>query len=86
MADLHIWFNGYDFVIADSIDDARAVCREQHGQDMDPEDIDAEGWRMWPDDKPVTERGGEVDLPDVTRPARELVAERGRCYMGSTES
>ena len=85
---LKIWDNGYDSVIAESEDDARAVILELCGP-MD--EIDGDGWTVYADDEDFTllDLDAPVPLgqepPKITMKAGEWVAKHGRCYLGSTE-
>ena len=63
MAEPAIWFDGDDWVIAESADEATAVMVEVSG--IDPSECGV--WKTWPADKPLTVKdddgGAETRLP-----------------------
>ncbi len=94
--DLHVFFNGYDFVVAESIDDARQVALDQQGSPeqrakWSPEtlalvtqDVEGDGWEQWPDDRrlKLVDDGGKIL---VDKPCTEWVHESGRGWLGGNE-
>jgi len=99
--ELRFYTNGVDFVIAYSVDDARAQVREHVGDSVI--DLDALGWRELGDGEPYAQYldyepvGDDIFLPGVAEeipagaailaraPAHSWIKHRGRCYLGSTE-
>ena len=51
---LMVWHNGCDWVVARGRKDAIEVMLDDHGADMDPSEIECDGWQMLPADKPLT--------------------------------
>ena len=90
MDDLHVWHNGYDWVVATTAEDARAVEHEVSLGGVcshdDACDCEGDGWEQWPDDKTVTIHDLDGDEgPTQTKTCAEWVAQQGRGFLCSTE-
>lgn len=82
MGDLHVWHNGYDWVVATDQADARKVLVEVCGESKYEDDYDGDGWRMLADHEPlsITDDGGKE-----RKTCGEWVAAEGRGHLCSTE-
>jgi hypothetical protein len=82
MAELHVWHNDCDWVIATDAEDARKVCAESCGMLLT--DVDPDEWEQWPNDRTLT-----IVEEDPTRKTVKTcggwIAEHGRGFLCSTE-
>lgn len=87
--DLHVWHNGYDWVVAKDEADARAVEHEMIGDPCthdDTCDCEGDGWDQVPDEAPLKIATGEDGAPPiVTKTCAEWVKDEGRGFLCSTE-
>ncbi len=83
MADLKLWSNEYDLVIAESAEEAGTLFRQSDFFDPDMEE-DADAFVPYPHETiNWHEECGYSDPVRMT--AAELIAKLGRGYAGSTE-
>lgn len=84
MAELKVWHDDDEWVIAESPADAQVVWEEEMGEKPDPTFLPEERWRALPDDKLLKMWIG--DPSDVEeRTCAEWVKLRGRCYLGGSD-
>jgi len=83
MANLQMWHNGYDFVICETAEEARALVMETTGCDADG--ADGDGWEAWAPDRDFSLVEADGNLPTGKRPVREWIEMAGRGYFASTE-
>jgi hypothetical protein len=80
-ANLRMWHNGHDWVIAFSEIDAASVCNEVTESDSKPGD-----WTAWADDRSVTLTDDDgAELIRTTKTAAKWVAEHGRGFFASRD-
>lgn len=90
MADLNVYTNDCDTVVAANIADAEAVLREYGYSDVDPESLDLVGdtemlvIHCAPGGEPATP--GDDGVAPVSKTAREWAAARGRGFLCTTET
>jgi hypothetical protein len=77
MADLHVWTDEEEFVIAASPEDADAVMRDMR---YDGPPI---AWWQMPDDRPFTYCPDNDEATAVKKTCAEWCAEKGRGYFCS---
>lgn len=67
---LQAWCNGYDVVAAHSSQEAESVLVEQ--QKFDPDEVEGDGWEVFPDDKEIADDdGGHFKIGDVLNESTE---------------
>lgn len=87
MTELKVFSNGFELMIAKSVDDAWAVRHEEFGNRLDEENE----FEELPHDKLIKiclseDPSGEVDYSKPTKmKCSEWIAKYGRCYLCSRE-
>ena len=89
MAELHVFTNEYEWVVAESIEDCEAAMNESVGATYDADD-EIE-WRQLDDDSTIKIWMNEGDIAEhgegeiVEKTCREWAEENGRGFLCSTE-
>ena len=79
---LQMFSNGYDVVIADSLDEARTMLMDEFG--LDPEDVEGEGWNVHEMGEAFTLELDESGAEE-TKLVSEWITENGKGILASTE-
>ena len=82
---MQVYTNGTDTVVAESIDDVRAVVEAQYGCTMESEGWSLDEWHRVKDDKPITITNYDDQGNKLTLTAAEWAARDGRGLLCSTE-
>jgi hypothetical protein len=83
--ELLIWHNGYEWVAAYDVEQAKKLVAEMCGDD-DPDILEGDGWHVWPKTTiHWSEECGVKESREIT--VEELLAEFGNkpSYLGSSE-
>jgi hypothetical protein len=80
---LHVWHDGYDWVVAESAEDAVDVECDITSNRLS--DYDPDEWQQLPDDKPLKIVDWDGNGTDREQPCAAWVAENGRGFLCSTE-
>lgn len=83
---LQMLSNGYDVVIAESIEDAREILINEFGISYD--ETEGDGWRIYAPDEEfalAVEADDEPFVRKETKLVSEWISESGRGFFGTTE-